>query len=133
MTDGADLVAVAHLPDRAQAEMVRGFLESNGIPSFLQQTAVEGPLIGTGLLPDTPQRVMVDTSRAEAASRLIDEAQAGAYDEGEWDTANAAHLADAEGRRVRNYGLIGGYARIWIWSIAAMATAFGVFLLLRAL
>jgi hypothetical protein len=133
MTDGADLVAVAHLPDRAQAEMIRGFLESNGIPSFLQQTAVEGPLIGTGLLPNTPQRVMVDACRAEAARRLIDAAEAGAYDGGEWDTANAAHLADAEGRGARNYGLIGGYARFWIWSIAAMAAAYGVFLILRAI
>jgi hypothetical protein len=133
MTDGADLVAVAHLPDLPQAEMVKGFLESNGVPSLLQQTGVEGPLIGTGLLPDAPQRVLVDASRAETARRLIDEAAAGAYDEGEWDTANAAHLADAEGRGVRNYGLVGGYARIWIWSLAAMAAAFGLFLLLRAL
>jgi Putative prokaryotic signal transducing protein len=133
MTDGTDLVEVAYVPDRAQAEMVKGFLESNGIPSLLQQTGVNGPLIGAGLLPDAPQRVMVDASRAEAARRLIDEAAAGAYDQGEWDTANAAHLADAEGRRVRNYGIVGGYARIWILSFAAMAAAFGVFLLLRAL
>ncbi len=133
MADGTDLVEAAFVPDRAQAEMVKGFLESNGIPSLLQQTGVNGPLIGAGLLPDAPQRVMVDASRVEAARRLIDEAAAGAYDEGEWDTANAAHLADAEGRGVRNYGIFGGYARIWIWSLAAMGAAFAVFLLLRAL
>lgn len=33
----------------------------------------------------------------------------------------------------RNYNLIGPYARIWIWSLGAMALAFGVFLLLRLL
>lgn len=35
------------------------------------------------------------------------------------------------GREPRGYGLIGAYARIWAWSLAALALAFVVFLLLR--
>ena len=31
----------------------------------------------------------------------------------------------------RSYGLIGAYARIWLWSLAALGVAFGVFLLAR--
>jgi hypothetical protein len=49
------------------------------------------------------------------------------------ETANAGHLADAEGRGPRNYGLIGAYARIWFWSLGALGVTFGVFLRLRAL
>jgi hypothetical protein len=36
------------------------------------------------------------------------------------------------GRKPRDYGLLGAYARIWFWSVGAMALAFGIFLLLRA-
>lgn len=89
-------------------------------------------MIGVGLLPNVPQRVMVDPSRAEAARRLLGEVATGAVDVDESETANAAHLAKADGGRPRNYGVIGGYARAWVWSLAAMGTALGVFLLLRA-
>lgn len=37
---------------------------------------------------------------------------------------------EPEGRKPRNYGLIGAYGRIWAWSLGAMMLAFGVFLLL---
>jgi hypothetical protein len=48
------------------------------------------------------------------------------------ELANAAYLDDAQGRRPRSYGLVGAYARIWLWSLTALAIAFGVFLLARA-
>lgn len=35
--------------------------------------------------------------------------------------------------RLRGYGLIGAYARIWVVSFGAMGLAFAVFLLLRLL
>lgn len=47
------------------------------------------------------------------------------------EIANATYLDDAKGRRPRNYGLIGAYTRIWLWSFGAVGVAFGVFLLLR--
>jgi hypothetical protein len=41
---------------------------------------------------------------------------------------------EAPGRRgPRNYNLITAYARAWVWSLAAMALAFGVFMVLRLL
>lgn len=47
------------------------------------------------------------------------------------ERANARHLDRAAGRGPRNYGLVGAYARIWLWSLAAFGVAFGLFLLIR--
>jgi len=47
------------------------------------------------------------------------------------ETANATYLEEAAGRKPRDYGLAGAYARIWAWSLGAMLLAFAVFLLLR--
>ena len=131
MSDGVDLVEVAHTPDRPQAEMIRGLLESNGIPSLLQQTGINGPLVGVGALPDPPQRVMVDQDQADAARQLIAESVGGPEREAEIEAANAEFLPETSGRGPRNYGVVGGYTRAWIWSLAAMGGAFAVFLLLR--
>jgi len=51
----------------------------------------------------------------------------GAWVEGD----DSSYVEETEGRKPRNYGLIGAYGRIWAWSLGAMALAFGVFLLLR--
>jgi hypothetical protein len=40
-------------------------------------------------------------------------------------------LDEARGRGPRGYGLAGAYVRIWFWSFAALAVAFGIFLLAR--
>lgn len=111
--------------------MIQGLLDSAGIPSFLQQAGVDGPLLGIGLLNPGggPQRVMVRSDRAEEAHALLAET-AVPSEPADWtESDDSPH--EAEGRNPRNYGLIGGYARIWAWSFGAMVLAFGVFLLLR--
>jgi hypothetical protein len=133
MTDHADLVEVAYVPDGPQAEMIRGLLESNGIPSLLQQTGVNGPLLGYGLLAEVRQRVMVDPDQADAARALLANQVGNPKIEAALEAAEFEFPDEARGRGPRNYGLIGGYARIWAWSLAAMGAAFGIFVLLRSL
>ena len=94
-------VEVAYAKDRIEAEMIQGLLESGGVPSALQARA---------LLADT----------------LIEAAQDAMQQAGDAD-----FLEDGGGRKPRSYGLVGGYARIYLWSFGIMALAFGVFLLLR--
>lgn len=110
----ADLVEVMFAGDRVEAEMVQGLLESEGIPSMLQATGVNGPQLGVGLSPRSPQRVMVRAEHADLARRLL-----------------AREPTEAGGRRPRSYGVIGAYARIWFWSFVAFAVAVGIFLLAR--
>jgi hypothetical protein len=73
---------------------------------------------------------MVRAEHADLARRLLDQ---DTTEEGldVDDVANAAYLDEARGRGPRNYGVIGAYARIWFWSFAAFALAFGIFLLAR--
>jgi hypothetical protein len=124
-------VEVAYANDRIEAEMIQGLLENAGVPSALQALGVEGLQLGFGTLPRNPQRVMVDSSQAEKARALLTETLI----EDEQDTlpqpANASFLEEADGRKPRNYGLAGGYARIYLWSFGIMALAFGIFLLLH--
>ncbi len=128
--EGADLVEVMFANDRAEAEMVQGLLESEGIPSILQATGVNGPQLGVGLSPRSPQRVMVRAEHADLARRLL--AEPGMEEDLDVDElANAAYLDEARGRGPRSYGVIGAYARIWFWSFAVLAVAFGIFLLAR--
>ena len=69
---------------------------------------------------------MVRATKADAARRLLAEATAGNDLEVEgWE--------QAKGRGPRSYGVVGAYTRIWIWSLAALGVAFGVFLLARAI
>jgi hypothetical protein len=125
-----DLVEVMFAPDRVEAEMVQGLLESEGIPSLLQATGVNGPQLGVGLSPRSPQRVMVRAEHADVARRLL--AGTGMEEDVDVDElANAAYLDESRRRRPRNYGVIGAYARIWFWSLAVLAITFGVFLLAR--
>lgn len=128
-----ELVGVAHANDRVEAEMIQGLLQSAGIPSALQHTGIDGPLIGVGWLNPGggSRRVMVRADHSERAQALL--AEALVEDEQiDWsDTANASHLEESGGRKPRSYGLVGAYARIWAWSVGAMALAFAVFLLLR--
>ena len=113
--------------------MIRGLLESAGIASILQPTGLNGPMINEPLLPPGAQRVMVSPSEAEAARRLLAETLVEEEPESGAETANALNLEDGSGRGPRNYGLIGAMARIWLFSLAAVALAFGIFLLLRVL
>jgi len=125
-----DLIEVMFANDRVEAEMVQGLLESEGIPSMLQATGVNGPQLGVGLSPRSPQRVMVRAEHADLARRLL--ATTGMEEGLDVDElANAGYLDEARGRGPRNYGVVGAYARIWLWSLAVLAVVFGVFLLAR--
>jgi hypothetical protein len=131
--EAEQLVGIAHANDRMEAEMIQGLLESAGIPSVLQHTGIDGPLIGVSWLNPGggSRRVMVRVDHSERAQALL--AETLVEDEQiDWtDTANASHLEETGGRKPRGYGLVGAYARIWAWSFGAMAVAFGIFLLLR--
>jgi hypothetical protein len=128
----SDLVEVAFADDPAEGEMMRGLLEGDGIASFLQPTGLDGRSLGKGLLPPGPQRVLVHSSQAEAARSLLAGVLVEEEQEAEAEIANARHLEDAEGRGPRHYGLIGAYARIWLWSLAAFGAVFAVFMLLHS-
>jgi hypothetical protein len=133
---GGDLVGIAHGENRVEAEMIQGLLENAGIRSLLQPVS-NASAYGIGGLryayTDGPQRIMVRAEQAEQARLLMSEtfvAEADQFSE----IANAEHLeAAAGGRKPRRYGYVGGMARIYLWGFGAMALAFGVFLLLRAL
>lgn len=129
---GPDLVQAAYAQNQAEAEMIQGLLENGGIPSVLQALGVNGPQLGFGLLPKNPQRVMVRADQAEDARALLAETLVEDEQETWPETANARYLEDAGGRKPRGYGLVGAYARIYMWSFVAVAVAFGIFLVLRA-
>lgn len=131
--EGEQLVGIAHANDRVEAEMIQGLLEGGGIPSVLQHTGIDGPLIGVGWLNPGggSRRVMVRAAESERARALLAETLV-EDEQMDWtDTANASHLEEREWRKPRGYGLVGAYARIWAWSLGTIALAFGVFLLLR--
>jgi Putative prokaryotic signal transducing protein len=129
---GEDLVSVAFARDRAEGDMIKGLLDSAGIPSVLQQLGIDGPQLGIGWLNPGggSQRVMVRSSQAEVARALLAETAASSKPE-ELVESDSSYAYEAEGRGPRNYGLIGAYGRIWAWSVGAMMLAFGIFLLLR--
>jgi putative signal transducing protein len=127
-----ELVEVAFVADEPQAEMVRGLLRERGIPSLQQQVGPSGPQLGKGLLNPGggSRRVMVHPQRAEEARAALAEAAA---IEDIPDPVNAEYLADAQGRRPRSYGLIGGLARALLVSFGVLALTFGIFTLVNAL
>jgi Putative prokaryotic signal transducing protein len=133
MTAGSELVEVAFVGDEPHALMIQALLEEHGIPSMKQQVAPSGPQLGYGLLNPGggSQRVLVHAERAERARALLMATEA-KNESLAAEPVNAEYLTEAGGRGPRNYGLIGGYARAFLWSFAAMALAFGVFMLLRA-
>jgi Putative prokaryotic signal transducing protein len=130
-----DLVQVAWTGDEVEAGLIQGLLEEAGIASSCEHVGINGPQVGFGLLNPGggSRRVMVHAVRAEEAKTLLAETLVADEHEAPPEPVNAEHLEDARGRRPRNYGLIGAYARAFLWSFLAMAAAFGVFVLLRAL
>jgi hypothetical protein len=125
-----DLVEVMFAGDRVEGEMVQSLLESEGIPSMLQATGVNGPQLGVGLSPRSPQRVMVRAEHADLARGLLDQVTP-EEELNVSDLANAGYMDESRGKGPRNYGVIGAYARIWFWSFVAFAVAVGIFLLAR--
>ena len=114
---------------------MRGLLESAGIPSLLRPEVPDGPKLGFGLLNPGggPQQVLVRAEHGERARDLLDETLVEDEEAAFPEPVNAEHLAEAQGRRFRDYGVIGAYARMYAVAFGAFAVAFGVFLLVRAL
>jgi hypothetical protein len=127
-----ELVEIAFVGDESQAQMIQALLEENGVPSLQQQVGPSGPQLGYGLLNPGggARRVMVHAHHAAEARALLVETEADYQSPSE--PVNAEHLSDAQGRKPRSYGLIGAYARAYLWAFGAMALAFGAFMLLRA-
>jgi hypothetical protein len=135
MSTGGESVGIAYANDRVEAEMIRGLLETAGIPSAVQQLGIDGPLLGFGLLNPGggSRRIMVHANQAEAARTVLAESLVPSEPD-ELDTfIDADDTGEAPGRKPRNYNLIGAYARIWFWSFIAMGLAFVIFLLLRSI
>jgi Putative prokaryotic signal transducing protein len=133
MSAGEELVQVAWAADQVEAGLIQGLLENEGIPSVQQQVGINGPQVGIGLLNPAggARRVMVFEDRADEARALLEQTLVENEREAP-EPVNAEYLAEARGRGPRNYNLIGAYARIYFWSFAVFALAFGIFMLLRA-
>jgi hypothetical protein len=129
---GADMVQVAFATDAVEGEMIQGLLDGGGIACLLRPAGINGPMLGFGLLPRSGQRVMVRPDRAEAARRLLYENLFANEQSAIGEAIDPDYLGLSSGRKPRNYGLLGGYARASAWSFAAMAIIFAVFLLLRS-
>jgi len=128
---GSELVEVAYARDSAEARMLQGLLESQSIPSILQALSVDGTQLGFATLAGSPQRVMAPANQAERARALLAETLVDPRED-QPEPVNATYMEDAAGgRKPRGYGLVGAYARIYLWSFAGLAAAFGIFLLLR--
>ncbi len=129
-----DWVGVAFVNSEAEAAMIQGLLEENGIRS-MQQTVWPGrPLFGYGPLnfAGGARRVMVYPEQAEEAHALLADVVTESESEPP-EPVNAAYLEDARrGHKPRSYGLIGGFARIYLVAFGIFAVAFAVFMLLRA-
>jgi hypothetical protein len=50
-----DPIEVALTPDLGEAGMILGLLESRGVPAWLQQVEVNGPMPGVGLARTAPR------------------------------------------------------------------------------
>ena len=113
--------------------MIRGVLETAGIPSILQQVGFDGAKLGLGPLPTHggAQKVMVHAEREQGSGRCSPMQLRGPRMIPE--PINAEYLEGADDRGLRSYGVVGAYARIYIVSIAAIAAIFLVWLLSRAL
>lgn len=129
-----DEIAVAWANDEFEADMIQEVLEGAGIRSYQQQMGASGPQVGFGLLNPGggSRRVMVAASRAEEARALL--AQSLAAGETMRASVGGPDFEEAAtGRGPRSYGLIGGFARAYLWSFLALALAFAAFMLLRAI
>ncbi|HVV90764.1 MAG TPA: DUF2007 domain-containing protein [Solirubrobacterales bacterium] len=126
------LVQIAFADTREEAALIRGLLREEGIKSLARQASLSGPALGAGLLTRSSRRVYVRPDDAVAARRLLAETMVeDPLEEEIPEPANAAHLADADGRRPRDYTVLGAYARGWLVALAILAIAFALFIAFR--
>jgi hypothetical protein len=129
---GDDLVQIAYADTREEAALIRGLLREEGIRSLARQTSINGPALGAGLLTRSSRRIYVRREDASAARTFLAETMVeDPLAEEVPEPANADYLADATGRRPRDYSVLGAYARAWSVAIAVLAVAFVVLLLVR--
>jgi hypothetical protein len=131
-----DLVEVAFVGDEVQAAMIQALLGQHEIPSIQEQVSPRGPQFGYGLMGPGggSRRVMVHAHRAEEARALLADATAEGEQEAP-DSVNLDYLEEGSGRRLRSYGILGAYARMFAVAVAALVVtglAFAVFILFRA-
>ena len=129
---GGDLIQIAFADTREEAALIRGLLREDGIQSLAKQASINGPALGSGLLTRSPRRIYVRPDDAARARTLLAETMVeDPLAEEVPEPANAEYLADATGRRPRDYSLLGAYSRAWTVAIAALAVAFIVLLVLK--
>jgi hypothetical protein len=129
---GDDLVQIAYADTREEAALIRGLLREEGIRSLAKQASINGPALGSGLLTRSSRRIYTRPEDAARARALLGETMVeDPLEEEIPEPANAAYLADATGRRPRDYSLLGAYARSWTAAIAVLAVIFVVLLILR--
>jgi hypothetical protein len=129
---GDDLVQIAFADTREEAALIRGLLREDGIRSLARQAGLQGGVGTSSLLTRSPRRVYVraedaDRARTLLAETMVEDPLAGEIPE----PANAGYLADATGRRPRDYSVFGAYARGYLVAVAVLAIALAVFLVLR--
>jgi hypothetical protein len=127
-----DLVQIAFADTREEAALIRGLLREEGIRSLARQAGLEGGAGTSSLLVRSPRRIYVRPEDAAAARTLLAETMVEEPVEEEIpEPANAAYLADAGGRRPRDYSVLGAYARAWLVAGGVLVVAFAVFLIAR--
>jgi hypothetical protein len=131
-SSGDDLVEIAFAETREEAALIRGLLREEGVRSLAQQASLSGRALGSGLLTNSSRRIYVRPEDAERGRSLLAETMVEDPFEDEIpESANATYLADATGRRPRNYGLGGFYARAGLVAFAVLAVVFLVLLVLH--
>jgi hypothetical protein len=124
-----DLVQIAFADTREEAALIRGLLREVKIRSLAKQGGINGPALGAGLLTRSSRRIYVVPGDAVAARELLAVTMVEEPAEEIPESANAVHLADAQGRGPRDYTVLGAYARAWLIAIAVLALVLLVFFL----
>jgi hypothetical protein len=86
MGSSTDLVVAGHARNPLEAEMIRGLLESSGIPSIVQAEGITGKSMEVGLLNMVgggSQQILVHADRLDEARALLAAAVSEEEDEDE--------------------------------------------------
>jgi hypothetical protein len=127
-----DLVQIAFADTREEAALIRGLLREEDIRSLARQASINGPALGSGILARSSRRIYVRPEDAARSRELLAETMVeDPLAEEIPESANEAYLADAKGRRPRDYSVLGAYTRAWLVGAAVLAIVFVVLLTLK--